>query len=467
MGLKSLELEPTKENVLSTIKDDLIGRNESVWRFASFCNAQEGKCSIALDAKWGDGKTFFVKQTQVLLEAYNDSSTSLTDAERASVLKTFNSFAVSGEPVIEIEPHLCVYYDAWANDNDTDPILSLVYAITQAGICNYDIKKSMDFSEAAAGIIDFFTGKNAKDLVALLKNRDALLQIKEQKEIYDLVSEFLDELMNERGNRLIVFIDELDRCKPSYAVQLLERIKHYFVNDRITFVFSVNIDQLQHTIKRYYGNEFDACGYLDRFFDYRIGLPSANTSRYFENVGLYNTSYFFETVCKIIIKRFSFSLREIEKFYRTARVAAYKPTHANDRAWHPNNESILFVDTVIVPLLIALRMKDATLYYEFVEGRNPEPFLGIITMDDVDIVQGYCSRFLKEGESYHRGLPPNSVYVELREKLNEVYNAIFAGKGEKTDQIGRIVIGKCGFTPAMKDHALKVASLLSKESLYE
>ena len=59
------------------------------------------------------------------------------------------------------------------------------------------------------------------------------------------------------------------------------------------------------------------------------------------------------------------------------------------------------------------------------------------------------------------------TYLELSEKLNTVYNAIFAGKGEKTDQIGRIVIGKCGFTPAMKDHALKVASLLSKESLYE
>ena len=48
-----------------------------------------------------------------------------------------------------------------------------------------------------------------------------------------------------KGNRLIIMVDELDRCKPSYAVKLLERIKHYFTNDRITFVFSVNTYELE------------------------------------------------------------------------------------------------------------------------------------------------------------------------------------------------------------------------------
>ena len=51
--------------------------------------------------------------------------------------------------------------------------------------------------------------------------------------------------MVERGNRLIIFIDELDRCKPTFAVHLLEQIKHYIFDDRITFVFSINLEQLQ------------------------------------------------------------------------------------------------------------------------------------------------------------------------------------------------------------------------------
>ena len=87
-------------------------------------------------------------------------------------------------------------------------------------------------------------------------------------------------LLPERGNRLVVFVDELDRCKPSYAVQLLERIKHYFSNDKVTVVFSINTKELQHSIRKFYGAEFDANKYLDRFFDYRISLPDADMDNY-------------------------------------------------------------------------------------------------------------------------------------------------------------------------------------------
>ncbi len=88
-----------------------------------------------------------------------------------------------------------------------------------------------------------------------------------------MMSEFFTEILCERGNRLVIFIDELDRCKPTYAIKLLEQIKHYMMDDRITFVFSVNLEQLQHTIKCYYGADFDASRYLDRFFDFRIDWP--------------------------------------------------------------------------------------------------------------------------------------------------------------------------------------------------
>ena len=76
-----------------------------------------------------------------------------------------------------------------------------------------------------------------------------------------------EEVLFEKSERLVIFMDELDRCRPSYAVQLLECIEHYFINDRITFVFSANLEQLQHTIKNIYGNDVDACRYLDCFFD--------------------------------------------------------------------------------------------------------------------------------------------------------------------------------------------------------
>ena len=61
---------------------------------------------------------------------------------------------------------------------------------------------------------------------------------------------------------------------------LLERIKHYFDDERITFVFSVSLTQLQWTIRNYYGNGFDATKYLDKFFDLRVSIPNADYERF-------------------------------------------------------------------------------------------------------------------------------------------------------------------------------------------
>ena len=72
---------------------------------------------------------------------------------------------------------------------------------------------------------------------------------------------------------LIVAIDELDRCRPSYAIELLEVAKHLFAVDHVVFVLAVNCEQLAHSVKALYGNDFDAEGYLRRFFDVDCQLP--------------------------------------------------------------------------------------------------------------------------------------------------------------------------------------------------
>ena len=83
MTIKSFELEPTKENIIRTLEEDLLGRNKDVWAFARLCSNQERRCSIAIDSKWGNGKTFFVKQVMALLDALNETSTSLSAEEKA------------------------------------------------------------------------------------------------------------------------------------------------------------------------------------------------------------------------------------------------------------------------------------------------------------------------------------------------------------------------------------------------
>ena len=90
----------------------------------------------------------------------------------------------------------------------------------------------------------------------------------------------VSESSNDRP--LVVLIDELDRCRPSYAIELLEVAKHLFSVDHIAFVLALNRSELAHSIKAIYGEEFGAEGYLDRFFDIDIGLPAVTRKQLIE-----------------------------------------------------------------------------------------------------------------------------------------------------------------------------------------
>ena len=462
MAIKSFELEPTRDNLLSTLTRDLLSRNESVWQFARFCDAQDGKCSIAIDAKWGQGKTFFVRHVQLLLDSFNEFTDSASKEERATIKRAFSRYIGHGEKAIELQPQVCVYYDAWANDNDSDPILSLVYEIVTRTAQHYSFKKSADCLKAAATISDFFTGRNAADIVAMAKDRELLSELKTQREIHDIVAEFLESLLYEQGNRLVVFVDELDRCKPSYAVHLLERIKHYFSNDRITFVFSVNVDELQHVIKCYYGEGFDACRYLDRFFDYRIALPPAQMLRYYQEIGLENGSWIFESVCKAVIETYSFGLREIEKYYRMAKVAAFKPTHDRSFSGFPEGNAMEFSLCIIVPIILGLRMADINLYNDFIAGKNPQPLIDV--MGNRDIAHGICNALLGRDETYAENQNGKTT-VNLPDKLRSAYTALF-DDSSRTDW-GEAHIGNCTFSQRTKDETLRATSLLSEYASYD
>ncbi|WP_194842806.1 P-loop NTPase fold protein [Agrobacterium sp. MA01] len=65
---------------------------------------------------------------------------------------------------------------------------------------------------------------------------------------------------------MFVLIDELDRCRPPYAIALLERIKHLFDVDDIIFIVATDTEQLSHSIRGVYGDDFDSTRYLQRFF---------------------------------------------------------------------------------------------------------------------------------------------------------------------------------------------------------
>ena len=93
------------------------------------------------------------------------------------------------------------------------------------------------------------------------------------------------QLDSGNGNRpLVIIVDELDRCRPSYAIELLEVAKHLFMVDRIVFALAVNRSELAHSVKVLYGNDFDAEGYLRRFFDASLRLPAPNRNGFVDSL---------------------------------------------------------------------------------------------------------------------------------------------------------------------------------------
>lgn len=113
------------------------------------------------------------------------------------------------------------------------------------------------------------------------------------KEIRNKLSNLASVLENSFGADLpvIVLIDELDRCRPTYAIEMLEAIKHFFKTDNFVFVIATDTEQLCHSITSVYGNDFDSKQYLKRFFDRKAVLPPPDLECYLDALDLDFTPY--------------------------------------------------------------------------------------------------------------------------------------------------------------------------------
>lgn len=85
---------------------------------------------------------------------------------------------------------------------------------------------------------------------------------------------------------IVIFVDELDRCRPDYAIKMLEIIKHFFDVKGCAFLISTDTKSLHSSIKSVYGEAFDSPKYLKRFFDRQILLQKPNTLTYIKIKGL-------------------------------------------------------------------------------------------------------------------------------------------------------------------------------------
>lgn len=387
--MEKYDINPTQDNVISSIEDNVTGRNDSLYYLLRFLNEQDDSWSIAINGKWGSGKTFFVKQCQLMVDFLNNSNRSdnpndiKQNQELAKALQKLcnpdsNKQSSHNPDDINRRPFRTVYYDAWEHDSEIDPIASLLQVLASP-TWSYQVAKHLkSLIQVGAAIADATTKVNLSSMQQLIYQYDQDLETQKRR-----FSKELSKLAPESG-KLIIFVDELDRCKPTYAVKLLERIKHYFTNPNVTFIFSVDLDQLQHTIKRYYGEQFAGYQYLDRFFDLVINLPEPDLNKYFENTKdmlqiskLFGTgsSNYYQDFCGELINHFSFSLRQINHFYLKANSASYNLLNQYLNYENENNHWFFIMYCFLLPLMIALNQQDVHEYNRFISGNASEQTL--------------------------------------------------------------------------------------------
>lgn len=369
--MEKYSLEPTEENIISSIKNDATGRNQALYLFLKMLSEQDGPWSVAIDAQWGYGKTFFVKQVQYLIDGINQG-----DKDKIEDLVADNLGTDIKLDTNKIQ-YNTVYFDAWEHDNDDDPILSLTNEIAQTKwvmtdelfklafeVCRVGLKlaTNIDIKKISESFNDW---KNFEDWKNFQKNK---------KDRQDGFTEALNKLITKSGKKLIFFIDELDRCKPTYAIKLLERVKHYFGNENITFVVSMNINELQKTVRRYYGEEYNGEHYLYRFFDIFLELPAPNLKNYYKMLsekedfsvgGILYWSY-----CNYLVSQFNFSLRDLNQFLLLSNSATFHFRRLS-KIFYDCTKSDGFTNTVymyLLPYMIALRMSSIEAYNSFVNG---------------------------------------------------------------------------------------------------
>lgn len=456
--MELLDERPTNENIFEHFKQNTIYRNEMLFNFIRALNAIDNNCTIALDGKWGSGKTFFVKQAKMILDSYN-SYFCEPDEKKMEIIEQQLQKAIGEQNTVAFAPFVTVYFDAWENDNDVDPLLSMIYVIAKTLGSDFNLKAEKkieikDFIYAIASSSDKFIWRSVGKMIEMLQSEDLLEKVSQEEDMRIKIKNFLGSLLPEIGDKLVIFIDELDRCSPSYAVRLLERIKHYFENENIIFVLSLNTTELESTVKKHYGEEFDACRYLDRFFDLRMSLPEANIKNYLKSIGYQPQSRYYFDIATVVIEHFNFGLREITRYIRFVRVAI-TPNQINIE--HDNNapdrrEGLVFCLSVLVPYLIGLRMDNSHAYNGIVEGKDFSKLLNFVGSNA--IVLETCSETFISAK-----LKDAKETIEFIEKFCKAMFSV----GDK----GLYLAENLKIDVAMKNMLMNTISLISNFSTYD
>lgn len=231
-------------------------------------NYQEG-FTLAINGAWGTGKTTFIKMWKGYLEDKHGE-------EKGYKTIYFNAW----ENDLTNDPLVCILGELRPVINDTEDSLlktllknlpsyfrcKVLSAAVDDFANNLKISKSID---AAKSLADNSIDVYKNELSAYENKKKGIIEFK------SILQKLVD--LQSPNMPFIFFIDELDRCRPDFAVKILEVIKHLFSVPGIVFVLSIDKEQLCNSIRGFYGSDkINTEEYLRRFIDIEYELPEPN-----------------------------------------------------------------------------------------------------------------------------------------------------------------------------------------------
>jgi hypothetical protein len=242
-----------------------LGREKYAHILTDIITNYEDGFVLAINNEWGTGKTTFVKMWQQLL--------------------TNKGFQT-------------LYFNAWESDFEDNPMIALMaeFKSLTGKKSNKNLKSLL---EKGSKVIKNLAPQGVKILAEVNGITKIIAELAENatKGATEILEDEIKKYNNKKagikdftktlekfvesieGKKPIIFIiDELDRCRPNYAVLLLEQIKHLFTVPGIVFVLAIDKEQLGHAMRGVYGSEkLNADEYLRRFIDLEYNIPQPNT----------------------------------------------------------------------------------------------------------------------------------------------------------------------------------------------
>ena len=327
MKIKLSEIEiPESDPFLN----DALKREENVEVLMQLISTLSGPFVLAIDSEWGTGKTTFLKMWMQQLSNQkipflyfnaweNDFSENALVSLIGEIESQISTLCIDSEKQTKAREHLTKIKKV--GSSLIRKSLPVAIKIATSGIL--DIEKA--YEEEISKLAESY----AKDSIEKYEKSKSNISI-----FKDRLQKFVQDVINSKNGEkfpLLFFIDELDRCRPNYALELLEKIKHLFNIEGLVFVLAIDKNQIGNSIKSLYGQGMNVDGYLRRFLDLDYRLPSPVKKIYcstlFDRFGIkdylknrtsrdapYEEEHFVETFSELS-DIFGFSLRVQEQCF--------------------------------------------------------------------------------------------------------------------------------------------------------